>query len=196
MNNLELQVGRFYLNKYGNIIPIVKYDSSHPYSYIDQKERRYNIKGKNALSKTLSLKSEYKEHLKAVDEPENRMITDWLDEHGDEEISKQVDKELMELHFPEIIEERIKKIQESLANKAKEYATDGQSFYNFDRAAKINRTSAKKALWGMATKHLVSVIDMVEQDKSFGKAYVDEKIGDMINYLILLEGLLKRDSKE
>jgi hypothetical protein len=43
----------------------------------------------------------------------------------------------------------------------------------------------------MATKHLVSVMDMVESGDEYDPEYIYEKIGDMINYLILLEGLLK-----
>ncbi|HSH25907.1 MAG TPA: hypothetical protein VLA13_10280 [Massilibacterium sp.] len=46
----------------------------------------------------------------------------------------------------------------------------------------------------MATKHLVSVIDMVESNEVHDPEYIDEKIGDMINYLILLEGILKEQS--
>ena len=57
--------------------------------------------------------------------------------------------------------------------------------------------SREKALIGMLAKHLVSVLDMVD---SFGKedlpttSFIDEKIGDSINYLILLEAMLKEDS--
>jgi hypothetical protein len=44
----------------------------------------------------------------------------------------------------------------------------------------------------MAKKHLISVKDMKNQPIGHAKAYIDEKIGDMINYLILLKGLLYR----
>lgn len=93
--------------------------------------------------------------------------------------------------FNEIVETRILKIESMLEAKAGEYATDGTAFYNFERAAEINRKRPRQALWDMATKHLVSVMDMVESDNDYEPEYIDEKIGDMINYLILLEGLLK-----
>ena len=93
-----------------------------------------------------------------------------------------------------IVGERIKQINRVLNSKANEYATDGSAFYNFERAAKINSESPKKALWGMATKHLVSVMDMVESDEDFAHDYIDEKIGNLINYLILLEGILKDET--
>ena len=96
-------------------------------------------------------------------------------------------------HF--IVGERIKQINRVLNSKADEYATDGSAFYNFERAGQVNSESPKKALWGMATKHLVSVIDMVESDEYFDEDYIDEKIGDLINYLILLEGILKNETE-
>lgn len=93
--------------------------------------------------------------------------------------------------FNVIVENRIQKIKNVLAAKAGEYATDGTVFYNFERASEINRKQPRQALWDMATKHLVSVMDMVESGEEYESEYIDEKIGDMINYLILLEGLLK-----
>ncbi|MBE9592101.1 MAG: hypothetical protein IMF19_01345, partial [Proteobacteria bacterium] len=45
-------------------------------------------------------------------------------------------------------------------------------------------------------KHIVSVFDLVQWADTEGdmltEAVIDEKIGDTINYLILLEGLLLR----
>ena len=93
----------------------------------------------------------------------------------------------------EIVKERLDKITFVLASKADEYASDVSAFYNFERAGKVNNESTEEALWGMATKHLVSIIDMVESDETFEDEYIDEKIGDMINYLILLEGILKQN---
>ena len=99
-------------------------------------------------------------------------------------------KEFTEL----ILKKRIEKINAVLQSKADEYASDKSFSYNFERASKINNESPKKALWGMASKHLVSVIDMIESESKFDDDYIDEKIGDMINYLILLEGILKSDN--
>ena len=91
----------------------------------------------------------------------------------------------------QILLPRLKEIESTLSLKADEYATDGSAFYNFERSAEISRTEPKTELWGMAKKHLVSIIDMVESDKQHRHNYIEEKIGDMICYLILLEGLLK-----
>ncbi len=98
--------------------------------------------------------------------------------------------------FNRILEERIASIKGTLAKKADEYVQGNDRLYNFRRAGKINGTSPEAALWGMATKHLVSVVDLIE-DAGIGIRHtnerIDEKIGDMINYLILLEALLKEE---
>lgn len=96
--------------------------------------------------------------------------------------------------FNKIVDQRLDKIKSKLKSKAEEYATDGSAFYNFERSAEINRCSRKHALWMKASKHLVSIIDMAELDETFTDDHIDEKIGDMINYLILLEGILKEEN--
>ena len=92
--------------------------------------------------------------------------------------------------FLDLLAVRQDAIDKTLAQKAIEYSFDGDRLYNFNRAAQVNGTTAKKALWGMATKHLISVQDLVEGRLANTANNVNEKVGDMINYLILLEGTL------
>jgi len=97
--------------------------------------------------------------------------------------------------FDEIVERRTRKIAETLTTKAKEYAADDDRFHNFNLAARIAGTTPEKALKGMMLKHIVSVFDLIEwsyvDDGRLNEAIIDEKIGDTINYLILLEGMMK-----
>jgi hypothetical protein len=92
--------------------------------------------------------------------------------------------------FDRILKERIEKIQKVLGTKAKEYALGGDRLHNFKTAAAMGQTTQEKALWGMAMKHLVSVVDLVEGRLPVSEYFVNEKIGDLINYLILLEAAL------
>jgi hypothetical protein len=95
--------------------------------------------------------------------------------------------------FNKLLESRIVKTRAALAAKAGEYATVGDRLHNFTRAATLLRTSRPRACLGFLTKHLVSVIDIVEgyePECPPPATLVDEKIGDTINYLILLEALL------
>lgn len=97
--------------------------------------------------------------------------------------------------FNEILQCRVGQIYATLSSKAKEYSSEGDRLHNFKVAATITSQIPERALWGMLMKHLVSVQDIVEglETKCFlpKKELVEEKIGDLINYLILLEGTIK-----
>jgi hypothetical protein len=99
--------------------------------------------------------------------------------------------------WDEILHARITSIQATLTTKAKEYSSNKDRLYVFNRAAEIAETTPAKALLGMMLKHWVSVLDLIEdedyvlQDLNAYEALINEKIGDSINYLILLEAILK-----
>lgn len=101
----------------------------------------------------------------------------------------------MNKEFEFIVEQRCCAIVDTLKIKAKEYATENR-FHNFDVAARKRNTTPEDALMGMKIKHDVSVDDLVELAKNspekLNLSIINEKIGDSINYLVLLEGLLKR----
>ena len=92
--------------------------------------------------------------------------------------------------FNEVVDRRLRRVQNVLRAKAKENA-NGERLYNFKRAATILGTTPERALAGMFMKHLVSVLDLIEGSTEPTSAMVDEKIGDAINYLILLEAIFK-----
>lgn len=96
--------------------------------------------------------------------------------------------------FEEILEERIVKIKATLGNKGREYASNTDRLHNFKMAAKLtsHHLTSETALLGMMRKHLVSMIDMVDDTQRGiypSPMLVDEKLGDVINYTILLEAL-------
>ena len=100
------------------------------------------------------------------------------------------------MEFKEIIESRIEKIRAVLSEKKGEYSDFSSSYHNFDEAAKLFNISPEEALVGLWIKHMTPVFDMVNKMslENFAPpdALFDEKIGDAINYLILLEGMIKR----
>jgi hypothetical protein len=94
--------------------------------------------------------------------------------------------------FSKRVEKRIDLVRQTLLTKHKEYAADDNVFRNFDEAAgglSLHSTSAE-VLWSYMTKHLVSIKDIVSDNVPVNNAIVSEKIGDVINYLILLEAML------
>ena len=101
---------------------------------------------------------------------------------------------MTEKQFDEIVEFRLKAIKETLIEKGKEYRRNNDPLHNFNIGAKITGTTREKVLWGFALKHHISVMDMIDDlDKDIlpNPFSVEEKIGDLINYLILLEASIK-----
>lgn len=95
--------------------------------------------------------------------------------------------------FEMIIDERLEKCKSVLVNKAKEYATEDR-LHNFKVAAELQNCSPVTALAGMMCKHTVSVYDLIRDNETglnISPEMWDEKIGDSINYLLLLTALLK-----
>lgn len=100
--------------------------------------------------------------------------------------------------FNEVLQCRVGQIYATLASKGKEYGREDR-LHNFKDAANMNDQTPERALWGMLTKHIVSVKDIIndlETQAFLPKVeLIEEKIGDSINYLILLEALLKERLK-
>lgn len=99
--------------------------------------------------------------------------------------------------FNEIIHEQIERCEATMCKKADEYATEDR-LHNFKVAAGIQNCLPTTALAGMMAKHTVSVYDMI-RDLEEGKAYPielwNEKIGDSINYLLLLAAAVREDEE-
>jgi hypothetical protein len=113
---------------------------------------------------------------------------------GRAKINKKYQEDLMNHKwFDEILEDRISKIRKVLSKKAGEYSSGDDRLHNFKRAAALNCETPEKALAGMLTKHIVSIYDMIDDLDSMScpdYAVWDEKLGDAINYCILLEALI------
>jgi len=97
-----------------------------------------------------------------------------------------------QLDFEKLVEERVNKIRQVLANKAKEYAR-GDRLSNFKKAAYALSSTPEEVCVNLWFKHVISIVDLV-QDLGKGNIATDamwnEKLTDGINYLILLEALV------
>ena len=85
---------------------------------------------------------------------------------------------------------------DTLMQKAKEYATDGDRLHNFKVAAAIQGISPKAALAGMMAKHTVSVYDMIGTGEDYPLDLWEEKIKDSVNYLFLLWAMVNEERAE
>jgi hypothetical protein len=91
--------------------------------------------------------------------------------------------------FDHIVERRIGAIRKTLKSKGAEYATDEDRLHNFVRAGALKNESPAQACWGFMVKHIISIQDMVKDPGQYTRAVWQEKLGDLINYSILLEAI-------
>lgn len=104
--------------------------------------------------------------------------------------------------FDIVVNHRLEECKRVLIEKAKEYAKgDEDRMHNFNRAAQITGECREKALFGFFLKHLVSVMDIIDDMNSNpnyvpNKALTEEKIGDAVNYLLLLEASIEDKRKQ
>ena len=92
--------------------------------------------------------------------------------------------------FEQLTKEQITTCIDVLCGKAKEYATTDR-LHNFRVAAKLQGISETQALAGMMAKHSVSVYDMCMSNHRHPIALWQEKITDSINYLLLLNAMVR-----
>jgi hypothetical protein len=95
--------------------------------------------------------------------------------------------------FDFTIQNQIKKSQQVLLDKGREYAGNDR-LHNFRQAAHIQGITLKAALAGMMAKHTVSVYDMCESEDPFTLEQWEEKLTDHINYLLLLKAIVVEEA--
>ena len=94
--------------------------------------------------------------------------------------------------FDVIVKSRCSKITKILAQKSKEYAR-GDRLSNFKKAAAAMSMEPEQLCVAFWMKHVISISDLAN-DIARGQKATDEmwqeKIGDAVNYPILLEALV------
>ncbi len=106
---------------------------------------------------------------------------------------------MMQEKFDEIVNCKIQVIKDSLATKGQEYVQGFDRLQAFKDAAKLRNTTCEDALGGMVSKQIVSLFSMIKiatnlanHDNYVRDTYDlwEEKITDIINYMILLDAIL------
>lgn len=120
-------------------------------------------------------------------------------------MGKEIGENMEHEIYDKLLKYQIKRMRGSLASKSAEYSTESDKLHNFKRGGEIDRTSPEKALKGMYLKHLISILDIVDDLEAkcginkdcFPSFYenrymriLEEKIKDAINYHSLLEALI------
>lgn len=81
-----------------------------------------------------------------------------------------------------------------LCSRGTEYAPGADRLSAFKKAAALQNCSQAQAAFGMLAKHLVSVADMIESRQAYPGARWDEKIGDSINYLLIIRAIIEEEA--
>lgn len=93
-----------------------------------------------------------------------------------------------EQQFEEVITETLKQCQDTMLIKGREYRRNNNPFHNFDKGVEISGQIREDVIWGFALKHFISIQD-IRSDLRDGKLpseeLLNEKYGDMINYLLI-----------
>ena len=96
--------------------------------------------------------------------------------------------------FDKVVERRIELIRKVLTAKADEYAR-GDRLSNFKQAAELTNERPIEVLAGLMVKHEVAFHNFVNDwgKRNMLQSYErwDEKIGDIINYMILADALVR-----
>jgi len=98
--------------------------------------------------------------------------------------------------FEKLFKEIVDRNNKTALAKNKEYASDIDKTHNFKRAAAMLQCTPEKALIGMWTKHIISILDIVDKidsgvENAVTVKMLEEKIGDLMIYAALLEGIIK-----
>lgn len=95
--------------------------------------------------------------------------------------------------FNAIIQAQMDWCMNKLVAKAVEYSEDDDRLHNFRVTAALRDTDMRDAVAGMMAKHTVSVYDMCNAIDLDDLDQWDEKIGDSINYLLLLRAVVQEE---
>lgn len=99
--------------------------------------------------------------------------------------------------FTKIMDRRLDKVRVTLCRKAEEYA-HGDRLSNFNVMADMNHCLPETALKLLVSKHIVALFDFIDEmengnDGDDGRHYkfFDEKIGDIMAYMVLLDAMIQ-----
>lgn len=104
--------------------------------------------------------------------------------------------------FNKSIEHQLDFSKALMGKKGEEYAENAEKMLTNDRlshfkkAAALQGISQKQAIFGMLSKHIVSLSDMVASNNKYPVERWEEKITDSINYLLILKAAVDEENKE
>lgn len=102
---------------------------------------------------------------------------------------------MTQTEFHLTFEQQVQRCEETLLNKTKEYTRNSPDRLSaFKTAAALQECTPERALAGMMAKHIISIYDMCfSEQASYDQSIWNEKITDTLNYLFLLNALVREE---
>lgn len=91
--------------------------------------------------------------------------------------------------FDVIVNKRLAECKKVLTARSGMYASKKDRLHNFKLGAALIRQTPEQYAMALATKHIVAITDKLVNKEVMTAAFVAEKMGDVINYMMLLEAL-------
>lgn len=108
-------------------------------------------------------------------------------------MSKKINKQEL---YSKTIEETLNRCASLLTKKQEEYAPDEDPLANFKKGAKVSGLTEEQVLYMYCVKHLVSIRDIVFGVVPSSRELIQEKTGDIINYMTLLNCITEEKLSE
>lgn len=94
-----------------------------------------------------------------------------------------------QVEFEDIINNRYSHNLDTMTAKGKVYSRQQDRLSNFKDTGAMNQVTPQDALWGMVSKHIIATKDMVKSGETPTEKWIAEYLGDIHNYLYLLEAI-------
>lgn len=98
--------------------------------------------------------------------------------------------------FDIVMDGMLEECKLTMAGKGRDYARTGERFGNFNRLADELKISREKVLWVYMAKHLDAIKTYLDTGGQLSGEPVSLRIGDAINYLLLLAGMIAEDERQ
>jgi hypothetical protein len=95
--------------------------------------------------------------------------------------------------FEKIFSIRVDMCKATLLRKSAEYSSESDKLHNFKVAAALQGCTPERALGGFLAKHVVSIFDLINSETPTPQEVWDEKLGDALNYLFLLDAIVQEE---
>ena len=96
---------------------------------------------------------------------------------------------LSERELEKLIEERIQTCKRVLLKKSEEYSSESDRMRNFNTAGRMLGMPPYRVAFMYMMKHFESVYEIVVNDRPATPSVWEEKITDLINYLLLIDAM-------